>query len=84
MSYCRICGSENNVSYYAGNRGNLCKSCASDTPRKVGFAEFLASYFKDQDMTDYGNHNIAKEFYSDYRASTNNLAGYIKATTSAA
>jgi len=83
MSYCKICGDENNVSYYAGNRGNLCPSCAKNTPRKVGFAEFVAAYFKGQDMTDYGNHNTAKEFYDDYRASTHNLADYIKATTSA-
>ena len=80
MNTCRICGSINNVSYHAGNKGMLCDFCAKDTPRKVGFERFVEVYFDGEDMTAYPNKSTAKEFYSDYRASTDTLKEYVQST----
>ena len=76
--YCRICGDENNVSFAGGNRGFLCPSCKAETPAKVGFDAFCRAYFKgDDDCPDA----TKREFYDDYRASTNTLADYMRLTT---
>ena len=79
--YCRICGSETDIRFYARNRGALCGSCAEDTPAKVGRATFDREYWGKESANV--PESTKREFYSDYRASSNNLAEYIEATTSA-
>lgn len=77
---CRICGTENNVQLYAGNRGILCADCAADTPEKIGKAEFVRRYFDGETVSDF----IAREFYDDFRASNLTFDEYKKATTTEA
>ena len=79
--YCRICGTENDVKWHAQNRGALCASCAETTPPKVGRAEFDAAYWGAEAATV--PESTRREFYSDYRASCDTLAGYTERTTSA-
>lgn len=79
--YCRICGDERDVQFYPDKGMQaLCRSCASDTPRKVGFDEFFKAYWPGATIESVGRA-IAREFYSDYIASSHNLKEYIKATT---
>ena len=77
--YCMICGDENSVKYRGGNRGMLCDSCAADTPAKVDRARFDAEYWGAE--ASNVPESTKREFYSDYRASSNTLADYITTTT---
>lgn len=68
--YCRICGSEERTEYRERSRMTLCPTCHEDTPEKATYAEFLA-------QTGMPNDRIAKEFFSDYKASTHgNVSDY--------
>ena len=51
----------------------LCDSCHETTPKKATYSEFMALAFCKDDQAfpgDYAEKQIAKEFYSDYKAST--------------
>lgn len=70
---CAVCGAPK------GNKKNCCRVAP-----KIDFETFVKRYFgKDYDLSDYGNANIAREFYSDYRHSDcKSLKQYIAQTTS--
>lgn len=71
--YCRICGDERKTSYRQRSSMVLCPACHAETPAKVGFEAFLNATFRKDNPAfpeDYGDRAIAREFYSDYRAST--------------
>ena len=70
---CAICGAPKN------DRLSCCK-CAPF----IQFEKFVTRYFgKDFYLTDYGNRNVAHEFYDDYNHSDcQNLTQYILKTTS--
>lgn len=77
--YCRICGSLNNVRYYATKRQSLCRFCAKDTPEKVGRSTFDKQYWgADVDVPE----STRREFYSDYLSSSETVTDYIASTTS--
>jgi hypothetical protein len=80
--YCRICGDEKDVRYYAGKRQSLCRSCAKDTPAKVSRTTFDRVYWTGCEEND-PPEGIRREFYADYLASRHgSVASYIEATTS--
>lgn len=79
MSYCRICGDENGVTWRPTKRNYLCESCNADTPRKVSRERFDAAYWSADDDTP---ESTRREFYDDYRTSNLTLADYIVRTTS--
>ena len=82
--YCRICGDEAGVEYRPQARQSLCRSCADDTPAKVGRSEFEAAYWVDIDgkpTLETVHPAIRREFYEDYLASNYTLAQYIERTT---
>lgn len=60
--YCRICGDERNVKFRNRSAMCLCDSCHRHTPEKASFETFLR-------VTELPNGAIAREFYSDYKAS---------------
>lgn len=73
--YCRICGDESNVKFYPSKRQSLCDFCAKDTPAKVSFDTFCAAMFKgDEDCP----RSIMRDFYDDYKASSDTLDAYIR------
>ena len=73
--YCRICGDETSVKYYPAKRQSLCAFCAKDTPRKVSFETFVAKMFAgDEDCPN----SIKRDFYDDYKASSDTLDEYIR------
>lgn len=76
--YCRICGSEENVTYYFSQRQALCPFCKADTPAKIGHYEFDRRYWAgDEEPPCEG---IRREFYDDYKASSYTYAQYAKET----
>lgn len=76
--YCRICGEENNVKYYATKRQALCRHCAKDTPAKVSRAAFDRKYWAGDDDCP---ESIRREFYADYLASRHgSIESYMEAT----
>ena len=78
--YCKICGTEEKVSFYAKKAcQNLCDYCVSDTPNKVSKESFCKAFFNT--TPDNMNRSILNEFYSDYCASTCNLKEYTEACT---
>jgi len=78
---CSICGTDNTSVrvYISKGRQCMCIDCARETPRKASKENFLKAYFgpKWEDVP----RGIRKEFFSDYLASTHNVADYIEATT---
>lgn len=72
MIYCRICGDER-AEYRQRSHMYLCDSCHQDTPAKAGYTEFLR-------VTGMADDAIAREFFSDYRASRHgDVADYWRA-----
>jgi hypothetical protein len=79
--YCRICGDENGTKYYTTKRQTLCRSCAKDTPAKVGREVFDRIYWDGCTEND-PPEGVRREFYSDYLASRHSsVAEYSEATT---
>jgi hypothetical protein len=79
--YCRICGDEKDVRYYATRRQSLCRSCAKDTPRKVGRESFDRVYWAGD---EHCPESVRREFYLDYLASNHgSVASYAQATSGA-
>ena len=79
--YCRICGSEENVRYYATKRQALCPYCSKDTPPKVNREAFDKKYWAGDNTPP--PDSIKREFYADYLASCHgSIESYIEATTS--
>ena len=75
MSYCRVCGDEDGAQYIPSRRLSLCRSCASDTPRKVGFRSFVKALFGDE--AESVGQQTQWDFYEDYLASTHTLEDYV-------
>ena len=82
MSYCRICGDEEQTKYYPAKHNTLCPSCAEDTPDKVGRTAFEAAYWLGEDGQPDTTvpASTKREFWEDYRASNLDLAQYIEET----
>lgn len=79
---CRICGmNHGGVEYRQDARQYLCRDCYRDTPAKIGREEFDRAYWSNPEDVPA---STKREFYSDYLASTHDLKGYIKATTTPA
>ena len=77
--YCRICGSEDDsVKYCERQRNTLCKYCRKGMPAKLSRAAFdLAYWGKDFEQVQ---ESTRREFYADYKTSTDTLAAYKAAT----
>lgn len=73
---CIICGTEG-AHWRPSKRQTLCRECSAETPRKVSRAKFNRVYWGAEPVSAA----IAREFYSDYLASTCSLAQYIRETT---
>lgn len=78
--YCRICGDEN-AKYYSTKRQSLCRSCAKDTPAKVGREAFDRAFWQGCTEND-PPEGIRREFYSDYLASRHASVSEYSAATS--
>lgn len=78
--YCKICGTEQDVTLYL-QKGvqHLCTMCAQDTPRKVCKTNFCKAFFNT--TPDNVKRSILNEFYDDYKTSSCNLKEYIDACT---
>lgn len=77
--YCRICGTEENVTYHCKSRQYLCHFCAKDTPRKVSRETFDKAYWGNEpDVPE----TIKTDFYEDYQRSIHTLKEYIELTQS--
>ena len=78
--YCRICGDERGTRYYTTKRQTLCRSCATDTPSKVGRASFERVYWAGGDVETVPDP-IRRDFYEDYLRSGDTLHAYRDHTT---
>lgn len=77
---CHVCGDDRTAEYRPAKRQSLCRDCNSSTPRKVSRTTFDAHYWNNDPSVP---ESTRREFYADYLASTDTLAGYIAATTHA-
>lgn len=76
---CNVCG--NPKSEYRFNKHqSLCDACNRETPKKLGFSQFVLAYFG-QDALETVPASTRKEFYDDYKTSTLNIEDYISQTT---
>jgi hypothetical protein len=75
--YCRVCGSEDNVSYRYAQRQVLCAYCLKDTPRKIGYEEFKAKYFPAPSECP---ESTMRDFYDDYKTSSLTFVQYCEHT----
>jgi hypothetical protein len=77
--YCKICGSEEGAKWRHKQRNRLCVPCLKTTPAKIPWESFDKRYwgknFRDVPLS------TRREFYADYKASSNTFLEY-KATTS--
>lgn len=75
---CQICG--NKGRRCPSKHQVLCKGCHQETPPKVSRSCFEAVYFACDTIGEV-SQAIRREFYADYLASRDTLAGYIAATS---
>ena len=76
---CSICGDEK-ADYYFSKHQSLCKTCNSETPNKLGFSQFVLTYFG-PNAIETVPASTRKEFYDDYKTSRYTIDQYIKQTT---
>lgn len=74
---CKICGSQETVSYRHKCLQYLCIECYILTPKKVSKPVFKQEYFKGEKNIQ---QSIVNEFYDDYITSIMTLKEYIKET----
>jgi len=79
MSYCRVCGDDRDVRWYATKRQFLCRGCAATTPRKVSRSAFDRLYWDNPETIP---DHVKREFYSDYLTTALTVREYRERTTS--
>lgn len=80
--YCRVCGSEEGVTFRASKLQALCEACDAETPRKVSREAFEKRFWGKH--IDEVPHGTRREFYQDYLRGDRTLAQYCAEARSSA
>tara|TARA_Y100000034_G_scaffold123695_1_gene170897 strand:+ start:16556 stop:16816 length:261 start_codon:yes stop_codon:yes gene_type:complete len=77
--HCKICGTQNNVSFRASHTWKMCDHCHENSDKHVlSYGEFNDEYWDDDDDVPFCTRN---EFYSDYRSSGLSYEDYVSQTS---
>jgi len=75
---CRICGSDNQITFYWTHMMAMCRLCHAHGPPPIPYADFDDRYWSGSDDVPYSTR---KEFYSDYKTSGLSFERYCEETT---